>query len=176
MPCLERERERIPVCYRRIIPGTVANKNDWNGCAWIRFGGDGGRGGVGEGTDINDLLGLASRPCLPVSPSVQLQMNRNETVTLDSLDPTSFVGEKKISTFPFSFRKVSLIPPPPPLFCSSVPKHRHKKRRASLLKTEGMPTSRRIRTNFADRQRRVIRVHQHLFPGAERDHRIPASL
>lgn len=48
------------VRYRRIIPGTVANKNDWNGCAWIRFGG----GARGRGR----ISTIWSRSCLSTLP------------------------------------------------------------------------------------------------------------
>lgn len=61
-------------------------------------------------------------------------------------------------------------------FCCSVPKHRHKKQCASFLKTEGVPTSRRLRTNFTNRQRRAVRVREHLVPGTKRDHRTLAAV
>lgn len=55
------------VRYRRIIPGTVANKNDWNGCAWIRFGG----GARGRGR-ISTIWSRSCLSTLPLSRSVEL--------------------------------------------------------------------------------------------------------
>lgn len=176
-------RERVPFVIAELYLGrwlirTIGTAVRGSGSAEERGGGDGYQ---------RSGLGLASRPCLSVAPSSfkRIVMDGAARSNAPSNHPLSRdEGREKETSSSSSllllenrlFSCSSLPLHSLSLFCSSVPKHRHKKHRASVLKTEGMPTSRRIRTNFADRQRRAIRVHQHLFPGAERDHRLPASL